>query len=137
MARGPLDRPSHAPDAEEGPLRIPGRASDEAGGSARRQRGRSAVECAASTGREAEVDHETRHLRACARLVCRPTDIAFAANGDFYVSDGYGNSRVMKYSKEGRFLRTILPMVSATALAVVGLWMVVDCLRRNQVWPFA
>ena len=36
----------------------------------------------------------------------RPTDVAFAANGDFYVSDGYGNSRVMKYSKEGRFLKT-------------------------------
>ncbi len=36
----------------------------------------------------------------------RPTDVAFAANGDFYVSDGYGNSRVMKYSKEGRFLKS-------------------------------
>ena len=34
----------------------------------------------------------------------RPTDVAFAPNGDFYVSDGYGNSRVVKFSKEGRFL---------------------------------
>ena len=34
----------------------------------------------------------------------RPTDIAFAANGDFYVSDGYGNSRVVKFSKDGRYL---------------------------------
>src|SRR5260370_41594369 len=35
----------------------------------------------------------------------RPTDIAFASNGDFYVSDGYGNSRVVKFSKDGRFLK--------------------------------
>ncbi len=34
----------------------------------------------------------------------RPTDIAFAPNGDFYVSDGYGNSRVVKFSKDGRYL---------------------------------
>jgi sugar lactone lactonase YvrE len=37
-------------------------------------------------------------------LFNRPTDIAFAANGDFYVSDGYGNSRVVKFSKEGRYI---------------------------------
>jgi DNA-binding beta-propeller fold protein YncE len=34
----------------------------------------------------------------------RPTDIAFAPNGDFYVSDGYGNSRVVKFSREGKYL---------------------------------
>ena len=34
----------------------------------------------------------------------RPTDVAFAANGDFYVSDGYGNSRVVKFSKRGRYI---------------------------------
>ncbi|MGH9835854.1 MAG: peptidyl-alpha-hydroxyglycine alpha-amidating lyase family protein [Blastocatellia bacterium] len=34
----------------------------------------------------------------------RPTDISFAANGDFYVSDGYGNSRVVKFNKEGKYL---------------------------------
>jgi DNA-binding beta-propeller fold protein YncE len=34
----------------------------------------------------------------------KPTDIAFAPNGDFYVSDGYGNSRVVKFSKEGKYL---------------------------------
>jgi len=36
----------------------------------------------------------------------KPTDIAFAPNGDFYVSDGYGNSRVVKFNKEGKFLKT-------------------------------
>jgi DNA-binding beta-propeller fold protein YncE len=34
----------------------------------------------------------------------RPTDIAFLPNGDFYVTDGYGNTRVVKFSKDGKFL---------------------------------
>ena len=33
-----------------------------------------------------------------------PTDIAFAPNGDIYVSDGYGNPRVVKYSRAGKYL---------------------------------
>ena len=34
-----------------------------------------------------------------------PTDVAVAPNGDFYVSDGYGNSRVVKYNKDGKVLK--------------------------------
>jgi DNA-binding beta-propeller fold protein YncE len=34
----------------------------------------------------------------------RPTDIAFLPNGDFFVTDGYGNSRVVKFSGDGRYL---------------------------------
>lgn len=34
----------------------------------------------------------------------KPTDIAFAQNGDFYVSDGYGNKRVVKFSAKGEYL---------------------------------
>jgi DNA-binding beta-propeller fold protein YncE len=33
-----------------------------------------------------------------------PTDIAFASNGDLYVSDGYGSARVVKYSRDGKYL---------------------------------
>ncbi|WP_179354764.1 peptidyl-alpha-hydroxyglycine alpha-amidating lyase family protein [Winogradskyella vidalii] len=33
-----------------------------------------------------------------------PTDIAVTADGSFYVSDGYGNSRVIKFSKDGTYL---------------------------------
>jgi DNA-binding beta-propeller fold protein YncE len=33
-----------------------------------------------------------------------PTDVAFAPNGDFYVSDGYGNPRVVKFARDGKFL---------------------------------
>jgi len=33
-----------------------------------------------------------------------PTDIAVAEDGSFYISDGYENSRVAKFSKEGKYL---------------------------------
>jgi peptidylamidoglycolate lyase len=33
-----------------------------------------------------------------------PTGIAIAKDGSFYVSDGYGNSRVIKFSAEGKYL---------------------------------
>ena len=33
-----------------------------------------------------------------------PTDVAVANDGSFYVSDGYGNSRIVKFSKEGKYL---------------------------------
>jgi len=34
----------------------------------------------------------------------RPTKVALAADGSFYVSDGYRNSRVVKFAADGRFL---------------------------------
>jgi DNA-binding beta-propeller fold protein YncE len=33
-----------------------------------------------------------------------PTNVAFAPNGDFFISDGYVNSRVVKYNKYGDYL---------------------------------
>ncbi len=36
----------------------------------------------------------------------RPTDVAFASNGDVFVSDGYGNNRVMKFNSNGKFLKS-------------------------------
>ena len=38
-------------------------------------------------------------------LFFRPTDVTFAPNGDFFVSDGYGNSRVVKFAKNGKFIK--------------------------------
>ena len=34
----------------------------------------------------------------------KPTDIAIKKDGSFYVSDGYGNSRVIKFSATGKYL---------------------------------
>ena len=33
-----------------------------------------------------------------------PTDVAFAPNGDVLVSDGYGNARVVRFSRDGKYL---------------------------------
>jgi DNA-binding beta-propeller fold protein YncE len=33
-----------------------------------------------------------------------PTDVAFAPNGDVYVTDGYGSARVVKFSHDGKYI---------------------------------
>jgi DNA-binding beta-propeller fold protein YncE len=35
-----------------------------------------------------------------------PTDVAFGLNGEIYVADGYGNSRVQKFDKNGKFMKS-------------------------------
>ncbi|MFH4981272.1 hypothetical protein AB6A40_007981 [Gnathostoma spinigerum] len=35
---------------------------------------------------------------------CQPTDVAVASSGEFFVADGYCNSRVMKFDKNGEFI---------------------------------
>lgn len=35
----------------------------------------------------------------------QPTDVAIAPNGDIFVSDGHVNSRIVKFSKDGRFIK--------------------------------
>jgi len=36
----------------------------------------------------------------------RPTDVAWDSAGNIYVADGYGNSRVAKFDKNGRFIKS-------------------------------
>src|SRR5262245_51995882 len=33
-----------------------------------------------------------------------PTDVAFAPNGDLYVSDGYGSQRVVRFTRDGEYV---------------------------------
>lgn len=35
-----------------------------------------------------------------------PTGITFTANGDIFIADGYGNSRIVRFDKSGRFIKT-------------------------------
>lgn len=35
---------------------------------------------------------------------CKPTSVAVVTSGEFYVADGYCNSRIVKFSAEGRVL---------------------------------
>jgi peptidylamidoglycolate lyase len=36
----------------------------------------------------------------------QPNDVAVASNGDLYISDGYGNDRVVVFDKNGKYLRS-------------------------------
>ena len=36
----------------------------------------------------------------------QPNDVAFASNGDIYVSDGYGNDRIVVFDKHGKYVRS-------------------------------
>jgi DNA-binding beta-propeller fold protein YncE len=38
-------------------------------------------------------------------LFNQPADVAFGRSGEIYVADGYGNSRVVKFDRDGNFLR--------------------------------
>jgi hypothetical protein len=40
-------------------------------------------------------------------LLARPTDVAWDSAGNIFISDGYINSRVVKYDKNGRFIRSV------------------------------
>ena len=49
---------------------------------------------------------ESRMFGAFAHQFNMPTDIAFDSKDNFYISDGYGNSRVMKFDQDGTFIKT-------------------------------
>ena len=50
-------------------------------------------------GTEGEAGDDTRHFN-------KPTDVALASNGEIFVTDGYGNSRVMHFDQRGRFINS-------------------------------
>jgi DNA-binding beta-propeller fold protein YncE len=35
----------------------------------------------------------------------KPADVGFAPGGDVFIADGYGNSRIVKFSKDGKYLK--------------------------------
>jgi DNA-binding beta-propeller fold protein YncE len=39
-------------------------------------------------------------------LFNQPTDVAFGPAGEIFVTDGYGNSRVVKFDRDGKFIKT-------------------------------
>jgi len=43
---------------------------------------------------------------AAGDLFNRPTDVAWDAEGNIFVSDGYGNSRIAKFDKNGRYIKS-------------------------------
>ena len=49
-------------------------------------------------GTVGESGEDDRHFN-------KPTDVTFSPNGDIFVSDGYGNSRVVHFDQRGRFVK--------------------------------
>jgi DNA-binding beta-propeller fold protein YncE len=63
----------------------------------------------------------------------RPADIAIARMGDVYIADGYGNSRVVKFSRDGKFLKTWGKRGKATGEFHLVHAIVVDAMNRVYV----
>ena len=57
-------------------------------------------------GLTALCEAELHTIKRCAGPFNRPTDVAMASNGDIYVSDGYGNCAVHRFSRDGKLLKT-------------------------------
>jgi len=58
-------------------------------------------------------------------LFNQPTDVAFGKNAEIYVSDGYGNSRVAKFDRDGKFLKswgTTGPDTASSISRTAWLW---------------
>jgi len=49
-------------------------------------------------GTPGEPGEDGRHFN-------KPTDVAFAPNGDLFITDGYGNSRLAHFNRQGRFVK--------------------------------
>lgn len=68
-----------------------------------------------------------------------PTDIAFHPDGSFYVSDGYQNTRVMKFTAAGRFVaqwgtpgQTLGAFKLPHGIAIDGQGRIIVCDRENH-----
>ncbi|QNN21891.1 hypothetical protein HED60_06270 [Planctomycetales bacterium ZRK34] len=57
--------------------------------------------------REPLADVYQRTDAAGKQIKFKPTNVAFAPNGDFYVGDGYGSSYILQYNRAGEFVRLI------------------------------
>ena len=50
--------------------------------------------------------YSSTFLNYDAPLFNQPTDVAFDSVSDVFVTDGYGNSRIVKFDKNGKFIKT-------------------------------
>ncbi len=62
-----------------------------------------------TVGQASDTGYDGRSLASIARggpPFNRPTNLAVAPNGDLYVSDGYGNARVHRFTPDGRLVHS-------------------------------
>jgi DNA-binding beta-propeller fold protein YncE len=65
-------------------------------------------------------------------LFSKPADVAFSSKGDIYVADGYGNSRIVKFDRDGNFLKAWGTYGSAAGQFMLPHSVVVD--REDRVY---
>jgi len=51
------------------------------------------------------LTHVVEHGAGLPWMFNQPTDLAFGANGNIFVTDGYGNSRVAEFNADGNFVK--------------------------------
>jgi len=83
--------------------------TDDAGHSVRKFRpdGKLLLTLGESAGKPSDTGYDGSNLTTVARAAPpfnRPTHLAVPPNGDLYVSDGYGNARVHRFSSSGKLL---------------------------------
>ncbi len=66
-------------------------------------------------------------------LFNKPTDVAFGQNGEIFVSDGYANSRIMKFHRTGNFLKSWEKYGTAPGEFILPHSIVVDQQQRVYV----
>lgn len=69
-------------------------------------RGRGAGPAPAAEGPPAGASRGLSGAGAQSDVFQRPTDVAWDAAGNIYVADGYGNARVAKFDKNGKFIKS-------------------------------
>jgi sugar lactone lactonase YvrE len=83
--------------------------TDDAGHSVRKftPEGKLLLTLGENAGKPSDTGYDGSNLTTVARAgppFNRPTNLAVAPNGDLYVSDGYGNARVHRFSPSGKLL---------------------------------
>ena len=58
------------------------------------------------TGYDRNLDWEQRQVKRAAGPFHSPTNVAVAASGEIFVSDGYGNARVHRFTPDGTLVRS-------------------------------
>ncbi len=61
---------------------------------------------ASDTGYDADAPHNLTTIKRAAGPFNRPTRLSVGPSGDLYVSDGYGNARVHRFSADGELLQS-------------------------------
>jgi sugar lactone lactonase YvrE len=77
------------------------------------------------------LNRDYRTVKRGAPPFNRPTDMATAPNGDIYVSDGYGNARIHRFSADGRLIQSWGEPGSAPGQFQIPHGIAID--RRNRI----